>query len=383
MRHVRLPIVVALLVMPWSVSIPAAQEPALPRITLTPAQMEEFLLHAKIVRTRPAGSGVTNSLRVTLSDGTLTHDAQIQTVDQSKSIFKPDWSDPEFNFTDSYRFNIVGYRLALLLGLALALAPLGAWVCIWGSFAMLTSARNYLHYARTSLADACCFISDFDRESLDLTASELSAGKLSSEAVRKIERHYQNQSSPLTEQEPKDPWPLHVLVCPLVYAVMANHQRANWRLPSTVVPVVPESIAMTRSAMARHPNPPPPVRLPPCRVGGLEPDQDLGLDPADPGDPDRLAPPCTLIGIAPELGLARVRRVKSRKSGGPDLRGLRRKSPPGSSKGSTVLPVRSLPSPARTAILAATRLTELMGFDPSTSRPGRDSDRPPRGRWPI
>ena len=117
MRPVRLLVVLALLVMPWSVPISAAQESAPPRVTLTPAQMEEFLLHAPIVRTRPAGSGVTNSLRVTLSDGTLTHDAQIQSVDQSKSIFRPDKGPPEFNFTDSYRFNIVGYRLALLLGL--------------------------------------------------------------------------------------------------------------------------------------------------------------------------------------------------------------------------------------------------------------------------
>jgi hypothetical protein len=123
MRHVqpspasRLVIVLALLVLPWSVPISAAQDAAAPRITLTPAQMEEFLLHARIVRTRPAGSGVTNSLRVTLSDGTFTHDAQIQTVNQSKSIFRPDNGPPEFNFTDSYRFNIAGYRLAVLLGL--------------------------------------------------------------------------------------------------------------------------------------------------------------------------------------------------------------------------------------------------------------------------
>jgi hypothetical protein len=56
-------------------------------------------------------------LRATLSDGTLTHDAQIQAIDQSKPIFRPQTGPPEFNFTDSYRFNIAGYRLAMLLGL--------------------------------------------------------------------------------------------------------------------------------------------------------------------------------------------------------------------------------------------------------------------------
>ena len=96
----------------------AAQDAAAPlKPRLTPAQTEEFLLRAKVVRTRPAGSGVTGSLRATLSDGTLTHDAQIQTIDQTKPIFRPDGSAPEFNFTDSYRFNIAGYRLARVLEL--------------------------------------------------------------------------------------------------------------------------------------------------------------------------------------------------------------------------------------------------------------------------
>jgi len=117
MRQVRLVIAIALLVMSWGVPLPAAQEPARSQVTFTPAQMEEFLLRGKIVRTRAAGSGVTNTLRVTLSDGAVTHDAQIQTIDESKPIFRPAGAPPEFNFTDSYRFNIAGYRLAVLLGL--------------------------------------------------------------------------------------------------------------------------------------------------------------------------------------------------------------------------------------------------------------------------
>ena len=118
MTHFRLVVAMALLLMPWSVPIPAAaQDAAPPKVTLTPAAMEEFLLRAKIVRTRDAGGGITNSVRATLSDGAVTHDAQIQTIDQSKPVFRPAGALPEFNFTDSYRYNVAGYKLAVLLGL--------------------------------------------------------------------------------------------------------------------------------------------------------------------------------------------------------------------------------------------------------------------------
>jgi hypothetical protein len=110
-------VAITLLFSSWGVLLPAAQQPAAARVTLTPAAMEEFLLRARIVGTRPAGSGITNSLRATLSDGTVTHDAQIQTFDQTKPIFRPSGAPPEFNFTDSYRYNVAGYKLAVLLGL--------------------------------------------------------------------------------------------------------------------------------------------------------------------------------------------------------------------------------------------------------------------------
>ena len=78
---------------------------------LTPGDMEAFLLKAKIVAVREAGIGVTGSLRATLTDGTLTHDVHIQSVDVTRS------SGQKAGFTDSYRFNIAGYRLARLLGI--------------------------------------------------------------------------------------------------------------------------------------------------------------------------------------------------------------------------------------------------------------------------
>jgi hypothetical protein len=85
-------------------------------VSLTPQEMEAFLKGAKIVRRRDAGNGVTGTERLTLSDGRLTHDAQIQTIDQAKAVFEAG-NKTELNFKDSYRFNIAGYRLALLLGM--------------------------------------------------------------------------------------------------------------------------------------------------------------------------------------------------------------------------------------------------------------------------
>jgi hypothetical protein len=88
--------------------------PAVPR--LTPEEMQTFLLKGRIVKMRDAGSGVTGSRRVTLSDGRLTHDAHIQTVDIATPVFQAG-RNTELNFKDTYRYNIAGYQLARLLGL--------------------------------------------------------------------------------------------------------------------------------------------------------------------------------------------------------------------------------------------------------------------------
>jgi hypothetical protein len=88
-----------------------------PPPVLSPAEMEQFLLNGKIVATRKTKTGVTNAKRVTLSDGRLTHDAQVQDVDIALPLFEVGPKYTEVNFKDSYRYNIAGYRLAQLLGL--------------------------------------------------------------------------------------------------------------------------------------------------------------------------------------------------------------------------------------------------------------------------
>ena len=60
-----------------------------PRPAIPPdTQIEQFLLHARILHTHGVGKGITGSLRATLSDGTTTHDAQIQQIDEYRSQFQ-------------------------------------------------------------------------------------------------------------------------------------------------------------------------------------------------------------------------------------------------------------------------------------------------------
>jgi hypothetical protein len=79
--------------------------------------MEQFLLTAKVLETKSVSKGATKARRVSMSDGRLTHDAQIQDVNIEKAIFEVDPKHTEINFKDLFRYNIAGYRLSRLLGL--------------------------------------------------------------------------------------------------------------------------------------------------------------------------------------------------------------------------------------------------------------------------
>jgi len=97
--------------------------------------MEAFLLQAKVTNRRDAGSGVTGSSRVTLSDGRLTHDAHLQAVDVARAVFTAGKAS-EVNFKDTYRYNIAGYRLARLIGLDIV--PMSVERNIEGKLAAVT-----------------------------------------------------------------------------------------------------------------------------------------------------------------------------------------------------------------------------------------------------
>ena len=94
----------------------APASPATPQLSLE--QQEEFLKKAKILKARGAGKGVTNTLRATLSDGTITHEASIQTIDVFMQEFKSK-QGVEFNFRDSWRYNVAGYRMDRLLDIGM------------------------------------------------------------------------------------------------------------------------------------------------------------------------------------------------------------------------------------------------------------------------
>jgi hypothetical protein len=83
---------------------------------LSLAEQEIFLAKAKIVRTRGVNIGVTGTVKATLTDGRITHDASIQTIDEFKQRFEGT-RGTEFNFTDTWRYNVAAYRLDRLLGL--------------------------------------------------------------------------------------------------------------------------------------------------------------------------------------------------------------------------------------------------------------------------
>jgi hypothetical protein len=84
--------------------------------SLADADIERFLLKADVVKTKSTAKGITGSLQATLTDGSLTHDAHIQSIDESKREFQGT-GGTEFNFRDSWTFNIAGYKLDRLLGL--------------------------------------------------------------------------------------------------------------------------------------------------------------------------------------------------------------------------------------------------------------------------
>lgn len=92
-------------------TLTGADEPALSK-----DQIKQFLLTAKVIRSRPASKGITSTFRLTLSDGTLTHDAHFQPVDEHKPIMKFSDGRTEMNFVDSYKNNLAAYALAELIG---------------------------------------------------------------------------------------------------------------------------------------------------------------------------------------------------------------------------------------------------------------------------
>jgi len=102
---------------PTPAAAPAASVEKKTPPALSDAEIEQFLLHAKVIKTHGIKKGVTASLQATLSDGKLTHDAHIQTIDEHQQQFTGNKGGVEFDFRDSWTFNIAGYKIDRLLGM--------------------------------------------------------------------------------------------------------------------------------------------------------------------------------------------------------------------------------------------------------------------------
>jgi len=106
-----------ILVMAVVLSIQPLNSVPLTDATLSMEQQEEFLLNAKVTRSQRIGKGKTNPYRLTLTDGTITHDASFQSVFERENYKKFGDGSVEINYVDSYLYNIAAYRLARMLGL--------------------------------------------------------------------------------------------------------------------------------------------------------------------------------------------------------------------------------------------------------------------------
>jgi hypothetical protein len=83
---------------------------------LTYEQMEKFLQDGKILSMKGIGTGITNTQRAKLIDGTMEHDAHVQCIDEAKTMFQGTQGN-EMNFKDTWKFNVAAYRLGRVLEL--------------------------------------------------------------------------------------------------------------------------------------------------------------------------------------------------------------------------------------------------------------------------
>ena len=103
----------------WAMAIAAGlSASAQAQAPMTREDMAHFLRTAKVVASKGLNKGVTHPARLTLSDGTMTHDGAFSRVDEHQPIMRFERGRTELDFVDSYRYTLAAYGLAGLLGLA-------------------------------------------------------------------------------------------------------------------------------------------------------------------------------------------------------------------------------------------------------------------------
>ena len=123
-RASRLVVVLGLVVCcgaaPWTSSprhslAPSARQAKVP--SLTPGEMRDFLLTAKVIKHKESRKGTTHPTQLTLSNGTLTHDAVFSSVQEAVPVMRFASGRTELDFVDSYAYNVAAYGVAELVGL--------------------------------------------------------------------------------------------------------------------------------------------------------------------------------------------------------------------------------------------------------------------------
>jgi hypothetical protein len=113
---------VVLLTAALLVPCPSPAQVAAP-VTAPPSReaIRDFLLTARVVRSRTISKGITAPKRLTLTDGVMTHDAAFQSVDARQTLATLGGGGRqqtvELNFVDAYRYNLAAYGIAELVGL--------------------------------------------------------------------------------------------------------------------------------------------------------------------------------------------------------------------------------------------------------------------------
>lgn len=116
-HRVRMLVGLSVLVIALAGYLPAQEQAANNGDNFTEEQQAEFLKTAKVIHDSQTSKGVTQPYRLTLTNGTVTHDGLFQAIDETRPQMKFADGHVEFNFKDSYRYNIAGYELAKLVGM--------------------------------------------------------------------------------------------------------------------------------------------------------------------------------------------------------------------------------------------------------------------------
>lgn len=97
--------------------VPGSTRDSLLEPVSTRDQVEEFLRTARVVASRGTPRGITSPERLTLDDGKVRHDALFKRIDERKKGITRLGRSAEYEFKDSWKFEVAACEIDKLLGL--------------------------------------------------------------------------------------------------------------------------------------------------------------------------------------------------------------------------------------------------------------------------